>query len=364
MNRSLQLILGISIFISFAFDIVRRHDKSDVDYLELGKKFPAVCKVGVRGGDGTLIDSEWVITAAHVAEGMYRREGENLKVYFANTPEGILVTDIYLHPNFRPMAQGDIALLKLATPIDNIDPVEINQSMDELGKEIYIVGHGDSKAGDEISWVSDGQRRAATNTIDEVTKDKIIFDFDEPGDATEYEGIAGPGDSGGPAIIWSGDKQKIIGISSGGMDGSKGPGTYGAKEFYTRVSSYHSWITNKIKNPTPANTLNNKRDNRSKSPRSVAQSGRPSGGPLPGLGLFLMQEGDKIRIGGKADPEVPKEFRQVMFKPPSYLQQLNGKSYSSLEKFVQDFAKIDAGETFKIKFSIQGKILDFTGTKM
>ena len=37
--------------------------------IEFAKPFTSVCKVGKKGGDGTLIDSNWVLTAAHVAEG-------------------------------------------------------------------------------------------------------------------------------------------------------------------------------------------------------------------------------------------------------------------------------------------------------
>ena len=91
---------------------------------------------------------------------------------------------------------------------------------------------------------------------------------------------------------------------------------------------------------------------------------RPGGGPLPGLGLMLMEENGKIRIGGKADPLVPETFRQVMFRPPSFIKSFNGKSYSSLEEFKNDFSQLKKGDSFKIEFEIQGEVKAFEGRKM
>ncbi len=51
--------------------IVIRDDRPDDRYRRLGERFPAVAKVG-RAGDGTLIDPEWVLTAAHVTAASMR----------------------------------------------------------------------------------------------------------------------------------------------------------------------------------------------------------------------------------------------------------------------------------------------------
>lgn len=351
------------IFMLGSFDIVRRHDKNDSEYLALGAKFSSVCKVGKRGGDGTLIAPRWVITAAHVGQGMFEREGQNLQIYFEGNPKGIKVEKVFIHPDFKPMRGADIALLYLEEEVKSITPAKLYDRRDEPGNEITIVGHGDTRTGQGGEWISDGQRRAATNLIDEVNSDKIIFNFDEPGLGTELEGTAGPGDSGGPAFIIIDGKPYMAGISSAGMPGTSGPGTYGAKEFYTRVSSYLDWINKTILNPDDQKTLMNTQAVEGSSGSRVVTN-RPQGGPLPGLGLFLRQEGDKIRIGGKADPKVPKAFRQVMFKPPSFLVAFNGANYTSLDSFMKDFGALKTGAEFSITFEIQGKVLEFQAQKM
>lgn len=355
MKQIIWLLASCALMLG-SFDIVRRHDKSDTEYLKLGAQFPAVCKVGKRGGDGTLIGSRWVLTAAHVAKGMYERMGDSLSVYFEDISKPISVEKIFLHPDFQPMAAADVALLLLSEEIDFIEPVSLYQKKNERGKEIVIVGHGYARTGLGGDWVDDGKRRAATNMIDEVGVDKIIFDFDKPAEGTELEGTAGPGDSGGPAFIIADEKLFVAGVSSAGMPGENGPGTYGANEFYTRVSTYSDWISAIMDSPDDKNVLKQSADNRRITTRQNS--------PLPGLGLFLMQEGERIRIGGKADPEVPKAFRHVMFKPPAYLEAFNGKSYSSLEEFKSDYQKLKSGDKFSIRFNIQGKKQSFNASKM
>ena len=347
-------------------DIVIRHDRDDSEYRELGTKFPAVCKVGKRGGDGTLIAKNWVITAGHVAQGMFRREGLDLKIFFANTEKGYTVDQIFVHPNFAPMQGADIALIRLKESVQDIEPAGLYRSTDEAGKSIIIVGHGDFKNGQETTWTVDGIKRGATNTIDRTTADKIVFDFDAPPGGTTLEGTAGRGDSGGPAFIMENETPRVAGISSAGMPGANGPGTYGAVEHYTRVSTYHKWIEETMANPQASLALSKNTIN---SPKRTRRGGnptvrRPGGGPLDGLGLMLMQDGDRIRIGGKADPLVPVAFRQVMFKPPSYLTSLNGEQYTSLDTFKKKFKKIRKGDTFSITFEIQGVNMPFTAKKM
>ncbi|RNC85701.1 MAG: hypothetical protein ED557_02710 [Balneola sp.] len=361
------LILLLTLSTAFTFtptEIVRRHDVPDSEYLKLGATFPSVCKVGKRGGDCTLIKPDWIITAAHVARGMVQREGNDLKIYFDDEAIGISVEKVFLHPNFQPMSQGDIALIQLKTPIDTIDPVGLYRSTDEPGKEIVIVGHGDSKTGNENTFVTDGKKRGATNVIDRATVDKIVFGFDEPPYGTALEGTAGPGDSGGPAFIINGDEPMIAGISSGGQPGKNGPGTYGATEYYTRVSTYVDWIESVINNPDQALSYNSEANTENTRPTRTVARGRPGGEALKGLGLFLMQDEKGIRIGGKADPLVPKDIRSVKFTPPSYLVSLNGKKYENLNEFKKDFELIEKGDEFRIGFSIQGNSMEYKATKL
>lgn len=213
-----------------------------------GQQFTAVCKVGERGGDGTLIAPEWVLTAAHVAEGMHRRDAEHLKVQFEN---GAVhnVLEVFLHPTYEPMGHNDIALLHLDGPVTGVEPVTCYSGSDELGRSIIIVGHGDRRNPDG-TWIKDGRLRAYTNTIDAVDETQIIFDYDAPGSgATDQEGTSGPGDSGGPAFIGTQEQIAVAGISSMGEPGTDGPCSYGAVEHFVRVSQFQQWISAVMNDP-------------------------------------------------------------------------------------------------------------------
>ena len=68
--------------------------------------------------------------------------------------------------------------------------------------------------------------------------------FDAPPAGTDLEGVGGPGDSGGPALINAGGMWRVAGVSSASMDGR--PSKYGVTDVYTRVSSYVGSISNTI----------------------------------------------------------------------------------------------------------------------
>lgn len=351
--------------------IVIRHDKADSAYINLGKTFPSVAKVGKRGGDGTLIAPQWILTAAHVAEGMYRRKGADLKIYFNKDESGLPIDKIFIHPDFGNQQGADIALIKLKFPMEAIEPAQLYSQTDEVGQEIIIVGHGDVKNGQGGEWKVDGIKRGATNKIDEVEETRIVFDFDEPSAGTELEGTAGRGDSGGPAFIITNGIPYVAGISSMGRPGKNGPGTYGAVEYYTRVSHYIDWLNQTMADPGKSRSLadsplaqKNSNERRQDHRGNVVVRRGGKSDVVKGLGLMLRQENDKIRIGGKADPLVPIAFREVMFRPPSFLESLNGVSYRSLERFKADFAKIKPGEAFNIQFTIQGKLSTYKGIKL
>ena len=69
---SMSLLLAISLIpTTFATAGTIRHDRDDANYLALAADYPSVGKLIVIGGtDGsaTLIQQNYVLTAAHVAE--------------------------------------------------------------------------------------------------------------------------------------------------------------------------------------------------------------------------------------------------------------------------------------------------------
>lgn len=223
--------------------IIIRHDTNVADHIALAERYPAVCHF--PDGEGTLIDTEWVVTAAHVALGLRRvqERGQSVTVMCA----GMIyhIDTIVVHPEFRPI-NHDIALVRLQNPVKSVTPVPVCTSVDP-GAMITIVGRGDFGTGLTGPVSMDKILRAATNLIDGLDEQWLWFDFDNPfaADVTALEGVSGPGDSGGPAFVDQYGKTYLAGISSHQRSDGK-PGRYGAVEYYTRVTQYIAWI-NEVK---------------------------------------------------------------------------------------------------------------------
>ena len=267
MKQKITNLLAILLFL-FAFSLTNlaitiRHDREDSRYLELGKQFTAICALG-RAGDGTLIAPNWILTAAHVANGLQNRG--LLKANCGNAEYEI--EQVFIHPEWVEMGAHDIALLKLKKAVVGIKPIAIYPNSNELAQIATIVGHGDTRMGNGGAWISDGKLRAATSKIDRADKQWIYLTFDEPPKATDLEGAPGRGDSGGPAILFVKNKPYLAGISSLGTDGKNGPATYGAEDSFVRVSAHKTWISNvlkgKEKSAQPAK--NNSSSNQTKLP--------------------------------------------------------------------------------------------------
>ncbi len=252
--------------------------------LQFGAQFTSVCKVGKRGGDGTLIAPTWVLTAAHVARGMFQRGQGEVNVYFEDQEHKVV--RVFVHPQSGPMKPYDIALLELASPVQDHAPHDLYRASDELGAEIVLAGHGD-KRDDNGEWIRDGQLRAYTNRIDEVQELRIIFDFDPPDqERTAMEGTSGPGDSGGPAFIEVDQQFLVAGISSMGQPGHDGPASYGAIEHFVRVSAFADWIDATMASPDEAKAL------------TLADVDSPTGGQ-PGNGGEVVRPADDATGGTK-----------------------------------------------------------------
>ena len=216
--------------------IVVRHDRDDQAYLDLGKRYPEAVSV-LPDGSGVLIAPQWVLTAAHVARGVSNR---NPRVEISGRE--IDVSWVVLHPEWKDMGPHDIALLKLEQPVTDVKPAQLYAGDDEVGKIVTFVGRGDFGTGLTGPKTMDRKKRGATNRVDNADRDWLYFTFDEGEAATELEGVSGPGDSGGPALLAIDDTTYTLGVSVFADGKGKGPGRYGVLEGYTRVSTHRRWI--------------------------------------------------------------------------------------------------------------------------
>ena len=227
---------------SRATAVVIRHDKDDAAALRLAQPFQAVGRILPDGGC-TLITPTWALTAAHVGASL--RPGSLIQ--FGDKTHA--VKRVVLHPEGngpkgRP-PEVDLALVELAEPVKAIRPVELYDGQEELGKLVYLVGYGDYGNPRSGLRQTDGNRRAVTNVVDDAGPLRIFMKFDEPPKGSEFEGVGGPGDSGGPALFLNDSKIFLMGVSSASMNGK--PGAYGVTDVYVRVSSYISWIKKSTK---------------------------------------------------------------------------------------------------------------------
>lgn len=252
-----KLIYAAGALFSFIVlqSLVVRHDAKDAELLKLAKNYPQVCHF--RNGEGTLIKTNWVLTAAHLGE-LYVNSRDSADLTMECNGKKYFIEQVFVHPEYSTDTTGvknDIALIKLTSNVSNVAPAEIYTKKDEVNKLITLIGRGYPGNGltgeQKAKW--DHKTRLATNRIDTIAGEYLRFSFDKPGSkkVTKYEGVSGPGDSGGPAFIDMGGKRYIAGISSHQFaivniddNGKKsgGPGYYGAVENYTRVSDYVNWI--------------------------------------------------------------------------------------------------------------------------
>lgn len=201
--------------------------------------FPSVVLLGndTRNNcSGTLIGSQWVLTAAHCSTGVGDTAG---RVTLSN---GLIYAteEIFIHPDYHPgrfnsNKANDIALWKLSEPVLGVDPSPIYRETPQLGTLLHLVGYGsggtlDGEDGDF------GTKRVGTTPLEKVTTTRIRWVFDQPTDAN-----TGHGDSGGPAFIEVGNTFYVAGVTSGG---TKKNARKGDRSFDTRVDVFQNWIDN------------------------------------------------------------------------------------------------------------------------
>lgn len=227
-----------------------RHDKDEAEFLKIAERFEKyICHLNLPDCEGTIIADQWAISAAHCAVGIVEKFDAGKKHFVVINDVETEVDKVIIYKEWRKR-QADIALLHLKTkPIDAMQ-AKLYVDEDEVDKLVYMVGRGDK--GDGLIGVNgnDGKQRGATNRIETATKNWLTWTFDHPDTQTkyltEYEGISGPGDSGGPAFILKNDVVYLAGISAWQDRKGGDEGLYGVIEHYARVSQYIKWINEEM----------------------------------------------------------------------------------------------------------------------
>ena len=242
-----------------------RHDVTEEQYEKLAEEFESVGTV-VGMATGTLIDRQWVLTAAHVAEFLDLIAPDKEQRFFVVNGKSYKIIEVHSPPDRIKLkvAGGavdseeanahDIALLKLGESVSDVEPALIYSGHDEVGKEFVLVGCGsfwaDGRTGASLAKANTmprGKKRAGTNRFDRVALEgrAIVATFDAPSSSlvTDLEAGGFAGDSGCPMFLKVGTKWTVAGVGSMGDIGEDNlVGDYGDEVMATRVSEYAEWI--------------------------------------------------------------------------------------------------------------------------
>jgi hypothetical protein len=222
---------------------------------------------------GTVIDSHWVLTAAHCVFDRFRGGVRSLRAVTAFTKSSVprqgeprRIKSVIAHPRFAvlprpgknsPGLVNDIALLELETATTAPRQMLLANAGQSLvaGTIATVVGWGltrprrpDEKA--DLSSLSKVLLRADLPVADRAACDAFVAFPDNV--STETLFCAGDarggadacnGDSGGPIFVQGPAGQPLqAGVVSWG-DGCALPGTYGA---YTAVGHFEAWIRQRV----------------------------------------------------------------------------------------------------------------------
>ena len=218
----------------------------DSEYIDFGKKHDAV--VAIVGpideknsffGSGTLLNENWVLTAAHVVD-----NAKSAYVKFEN--QIYVVEHIVIHKSYKKENVGiyDIAMCKLQEPIKIPSYPKLYTDHNETDKICSIAGCGMTGTLETGVVEFDKKKRAGLNKIKGVYKHLLICEADKGEKATGLEQLIASGDSGGGLFI----DNKVAGVNSIVMasDG-KADSSYGDESGHTRVSVFKDWILEVIK---------------------------------------------------------------------------------------------------------------------
>jgi len=213
---------------------------------------------------GSIINSQWVLTAAHCVDDMDANRVQALcgetRLQPGRAPktgQKLPVAKIFAHTgyNYRTL-KHDIALIKLAKPIEGLQPGAKSTSDNIQAVCLPLKGDEFSGSSAVAGWGKDAEYGHLTTGLKAVDVD-LMTDNDcgryyrnkiDPG--MQCAGfVAGgkdacQGDSGGPLVKNVGGRYIQLGVVSWG-EGCARPRAPGV---YTQVSAYRDWIDKIVTN--------------------------------------------------------------------------------------------------------------------
>jgi len=250
---------------------------------------------------GTLIASNWVLTAAHCMEdyttaaaisNLRVLAGTNVLSSTASTSgTKVRVSAVYVHESYNSVTyNNDIALMKLSTSLseDTIDGLSSSTyPAFSVGTLATVAGWGSTAYPvTPHTYPTDLMEEVDLPVVSNTTCSQVSgYDMTDNMLCAGYaEGgkDSCSGDSGGPLFVKDGSNYIVIGIVSNGYQCAQ-PNYYG---IYTKVANYTSWIDGK---------MNGTIDNGGSSDNGDTDTGGDSGGGGGG-GCSASRDGSPVAL--------------------------------------------------------------------
>ncbi|OXA64125.1 trypsin-1 [Folsomia candida] len=200
---------------------------------------------------GTILNSEWILTAAHCMFEEYQSEyqivaGDHLQNQTDPSEQIVDAEDFFVHGNYDDdYLKNDIGLIRLKSPIkfdDVVKAAKIGDNTTSAENQLITAGWGDTEYGTPSSSIQ--LLKVTVPLRPNADCDLAYGEFGYTGVRQICAGIGGKdscsGDSGG-GLINAGDKT-VVGIVSYGIE----CGLQAFPGVYTRISYYHDWIMTTI----------------------------------------------------------------------------------------------------------------------
>jgi hypothetical protein len=210
---------------------------------------------GFYGSATAVHDGHWVLTARHCVTTNLSITGSLKAPSQLRFRAG---STTYVATEVCASFGADIAIVRLASPVPVYSDLWSVALGDEIGMTFTAVGYGGTDSNGDGAWGPGGfgTKRMFQNKVDAIQTGPLLgqgtvlrYDFDKSAgdDVGDYEGLAGPGDSGGAVFLpWS-DSFRLAGIIS-----SSGSPIQGATGSNVRIADYYTQIMAIVPEPGSA----------------------------------------------------------------------------------------------------------------